>query len=157
MSALLHPYKYFLSEDGFYHFTTESGIDYFAYFIDMSCYGTAGLYTFSFERTNEETVKRRPGKYVLDTVCEILRDFFEKRQNAVLFVCDSTDGRAEGRRRLFARKFQDVNDGSYEKLDRFGKTAFYSLYSSLIFRKDNPQKEEMIESFERICEDSLVQ
>ena len=74
----------------------------------------------------------------------------------MLFVCDSTDGRAEGRRRLFARKFNSVNDGSFEKIDRDGKTEYYSVYSSLIYRKDNPNKVELLVAFERICADSLI-
>ena len=73
----------------------------------------------------------------------------------MLFVCDSTDGRAEGRRRLFSRKFESVNDGSYEKIDRNGSTEFYSVYSSIIFRKDNPNKERLLEAFEQMCSDAL--
>ena len=39
MSALLHPYKYTLTGEGRYHFTTENGIEYFAYFLDLSDFG----------------------------------------------------------------------------------------------------------------------
>ena len=74
----------------------------------------------------------------------------------MLFVCDSTDGRAEGRRRLFSRKFESVNDGSFEKIDRNGKTEYYSVYSSLIYRKDNPNIESLLEAFERMCADALI-
>jgi hypothetical protein len=157
MSALLHPYKYILTEEGRYYFRTESGIDYFAYFLDLSDYGP-DLYTFNFERQEipEGTEKKAPGRDVLDTVCQILLDFFQQQTNAMLFVCDSSDGRAEGRRRLFSRKFDSVNDGSYEKIDKDGRTEYYSLFSSLIFRKDNPNKEHLLEAFERICADSLI-
>lgn len=37
MSASLHPYKYTISEDRYY-FKTESGIEYFAYFLVLSAY-----------------------------------------------------------------------------------------------------------------------
>ena len=158
MSALLHPYKYTIFEDRYY-FKTESGIEYFAYFLDLSSYGP-NLYTFSFERVipscRDVAHKPMPGKNVLDTICQILSDFFRKETNAMLFVCDSTDGRAEGRRRLFSRKFESVNDGSYEKIDRNGNTAYYSVYSSIIFRKDNPNKAILLEAFDQLCADSLV-
>lgn len=158
MSALLHPYKYTVSE-GRYYFKTESGVEYFAYFLDLSDYGP-DFYTFNFERqevpAQDGVGKRAPGRDVLDTICQILSDFFQKQTNAMLFVCDSTDGRAEGRRRLFSRKFASVNDGSFEKIDRNGKTEYYSVYSSLIYRKDNPNKEVLLDAFERLCADSLV-
>lgn len=157
MSVSLHPYKYSLTEEGRYHFTTESGIEYFAYFLDLTNYGP-DFYTFNFERQviPEGAEKTASGRDVLDTICQILSDFFKKKTNAMLFVCDSTDGRAEGRRRLFSRKFNSVNDGSFEKVDRDGKTDYYSVYSSLIYRKDNPNKEELLKGFDQICADSLI-
>ena len=158
MFASLHPYKYTVS-DGRYYFKTESGIEYFAYFLDLSDYGP-GLYTFSFERvipvSQDGEQRRTPGRDVLDTICQILSDFFQKETNAMLFVCDSTDGRAEGRKRLFSRKFDSVNDGSFEKIDRDGKTVYYSVFSSIIYRRDNPNKECLLDAFERICEDALI-
>ena len=158
MSALLHPYKFTIS-DGKYCFKTESGIEYFAYFLDLSAFGS-DLYTFSFERTvppdQDGVEKSMPGKYVLDTICQILSDFFQKKTNAMLFVCDSSDGRAEGRRRLFARTFESVNDGTYEKIDRDGKTEYYSVYSSIIFRKDNPNRERLMEAFDQMCSSALI-
>lgn len=158
MSALLHPYKYTVS-DGTYFFKTESGIEYFAYFLDLSEYGP-DLYTFNFEKKDDPdhagSVKKAPGRDVLDTICQILSDFFQKQTNAMLFVCDSTDGRAEGRRRLFSRKFESVNDGTFEKIDRNGKTFYYSVYSSIIFRKDNPNKDRLLEAFDRICTNALI-
>ena len=129
MSALLHPYKFTIS-DGKYCFKTESGIEYFAYFLDLSDFGP-DLYTFNFERQEPRdrcgVEKGAPGRYVLDTICQILSDFFQKEANAMLFVCDSLDGRAEGRRRLFSWKFKSVNDGTFEKIDRDGKTEYYSV------------------------------
>lgn len=109
MSALLHPYKYTLTEEGRYYFKTESGIEYFAYFLDLSDFGP-DFYTFNFERQElpMDDEKKAPGRDVLDTICQILSDFFQKKTNAMLFVCDSTDGRAEGRRRLFAMKFNSL-------------------------------------------------
>ncbi len=156
MSVSLHPYKYIIS-DGRYYFKTESGIEYFAYFLDLSDYWP-GFYTFNFEKLDTADVldKTPPGRFVLDTICLILLDFFRRETNAVLFVCDSTDGRAEGRHRLFARKFDAVNNGSFEKVDRYGKTIYYSVYSSLIFRKDNPDKDGLLDAFNRICADSLI-
>lgn len=157
MFASLHPYKYTVFE-GRYCFKTESGIEYFAYFLDLSDYGP-NLYTFSFERVNpscqEGAQKLVPGKDVLDTICQILSDFFRKETNAILFVCDSTDGRAEGRRRLFSHKFVSVNDGTFEKIDRDGTTEYYSVFSSIIFRKDNPNKASLLDAFEQLCADAL--
>lgn len=157
MSALLRSYEYSISE-GRYYFETESGIKYFAYFLDLSEYGP-NLYTFSFEKVEptgiEGTRKAAPGKDVLDTICQILSDFFQKKANAMLFVCDSTDGRAEGRRRLFSLKFASVNDGSFEKIDWDGNTDYYSVYSSIIFRKDNPNKDRLLEAFNQMCADTL--
>ena len=155
MSALLHPYKYSI-EEGRYCFETESGIKYFAYFLDMSVYAPS-LYTFSFEKLEDSDQKKKPGLFVLDTICQILQSFFEQHSNAVLFVCDSTDGRAEGRMRLFSKAFNQVNDGNYVKVDRQGHTSFYSVYSSLFFHIDNPDAETIISAFEEMCDDSLIE
>jgi len=102
MSALLHPYKYTVADDT-YHFVTECGIEYVAYFLDYSEYGP-DFYTFNFEKVCSSPERSKfPGLYVLDTICQILSVFFQKKTNALLIVCDSSDGREEGRRRLFSQ------------------------------------------------------
>ena len=48
-----------------------------------------------------------------------------------------------------------MNDGSFEKIDWDGNTEYYSVYSSIIFRKDNPNKDRLLEAFNQMCADTL--
>ena len=43
-----------------------------------------------------------------------------------------------------------------EKIYRMGKTEFYSVYSYIIFRKDNPNRERLLEAFDQMCSDALI-
>lgn len=141
MSSSLHPYSYW-EEDGKYVFLTPSGTRYVAYFLDLS-YLANNLYTFNFDREREGT-GGRPDDRVFDTVCSILKVFFSNHRNSMLVVCDSSDGRAEARSRLFNSWFRSIAPEGLSKIDRNGRTDAYDFYLSGFLWDDNPDKENLI-------------
>ena len=51
------------------------------------------------------------------TIAEILKRFFAVNTNAMIMVCDSTDGKEFKRRKLFDRWFEHFSDDSILKYD----------------------------------------
>lgn len=141
MSSSLRPYRYW-EEDGKYVFLAPSGARYVAYFLDLS-YLAANLFTFNFDKERDGT-EASPDDRVFDTVCSILGAFFSNHRNSMLVVCDSSDGRAEARSRLFNSWFKAVAPPGLIKIDKNGKTDTYDFYLSGFLWDDNPDKKNLI-------------
>ena len=82
------------------------------------------------------------------TVIEVVKQFFLK-QNVLLSICDSTDGRQEIRKERFQR-WVDVADlgDTFEKIDGHVEYADgYEVISSIILKTDFHLKDEIINAF----------
>lgn len=99
-------YNYEPCDNG-YTFTTDSGIVYIVSFIDYSTVipGVTCSQIFSFNIDRVENGNRNNGidDKVRNTILIILKDFFEIYTNAIIAVCDMTDGKQKARFRLFSR------------------------------------------------------
>ena len=149
---------YDLVQEGLtYFFVNKDGIKYRAYFRDISAYypHSADTNTFSFE---PETTKKHPvDNRISATIVEILRRFFEKEENAMIMVCDSVDGKEEKRRKLFDRWFEKHADDSILKYDASAPLEDYRLYISIYFKKTNPNKTLLLQSFYDLLKTDLYQ
>ncbi len=87
------------------HFTTDRTI------IPRIC----RYYSFSIEPEDKRShiMDRR----IAITIAEILKRFFAVNTNAMIMVCDSTDGKEFKRRKLFDRWFEHFSDDSILKYD----------------------------------------
>ena len=148
MSNSLRPYNYW-KEDGQYIFETSSGTRYTAYFLALNSFSD-NLYTFNFDRVLDGNGCRFDGR-VRDTICTILKSFFETHSNALLLVCDSFDGKERARKRLFSLWFEKNAPEGLLKIDREQLTEDYNLFASLMIWDNNPQKEEILIKFEEYC------
>jgi len=149
---------YDLVQEGLtYFFVNKAGIKYRAYFADISAYYPQfpDTYSFSFE---PETPKKHPvDNRISATIVEILRRFFEKEENAMIMVCDSVDGKEEKRRKLFDRWFEKHADDSILKYDASAPLEDYRLYISIYFKKTNPNKTLLLQSFYDLLKTDLYQ
>ncbi len=149
---------YDLVQEGLtYFFVNKDGIKYRAYFADISAYYPQfpDAYSFSFE---PETPKKHPvDNRISATIVEILRRFFEKEENAMIMVCDSVDGKEEKRRKLFDRCFEKHADNSILKYDASAPLEDYRLYISIYFKKTNPNKTLLLQSFYDLLKTDLYQ
>lgn len=141
------PYNYKKIDDLNYEFVNRDGIKYHLFFMPVfDVYpDLVNTYSFSIERegTNPHPLDLR----IAATVVEVLRRFFQNVENAMIMVCDSTDGKQFKRRNLFDRWFHYYNDGSLAAINAEVGEGDYELLLSIYFKKDNPYKQQLIRAF----------
>ena len=141
------PYNYKTIDDLNYEFVNRDGIKYHLFFMPVfDVYpDLVNTYSFSIERegTNPHPLDLR----IAATVVEVLRRFFQNVENAMIMVCDSTDGKQFKRRNLFDRWFHYYNDGSLAAINAEVGEGDYELLLSIYFKKDNPYKQQLIRAF----------
>ncbi len=146
------------SDELSYEFTTEQGIKYKIYFIDYSQLFAeysdikALTYTFNIDAIegNPDTVKR--DYRIAITVNEILKLFFQKVENVIVYTCDSLDRRQIARKRLFDVWYWKFNDGAIIKEDCFTIIEETEIYTSILISKNNATNAEIIKAFKEIHE-----
>ena len=82
----------------------------------------------------------------------ILKLFFEKINNVIIYVCDSIDDRQLARKRKFDFWFWKYNDGSIIKEDGIAVIENIQILNTLLVNKYNPQLTEIILSFKELNE-----
>jgi hypothetical protein len=147
VSNLQNPYKVIEENPLDYSFVNRDGINYHLYFTPISSIYPDLLNTFSFSIEREGTRPHPIDLRIAATVVYILRRFFETVENAMIMVCDSTDGKQHKRRNLFDRWFQLYNDGTLATVNAEVGQGEYELLLSIYFRKDNPNKQQLIKAF----------
>ncbi|HET7119078.1 MAG TPA: DUF6169 family protein [Hanamia sp.] len=81
------------------------------------------------------------------TIQNIIIEFFRKHPNdAILYICSSTDGKARNRHITFSSWFNDFSN-DFTKCDSQLKYKENEFYSSIIILNDNPQKHTLINAF----------
>ena len=142
-----NPYKVIEENPFDYSFVSRDGINYHLYFTPISSIypDLVNTYSFSIERegTNPHPIDLR----IAATVVHVLRRFFETIENAMIMVCDSTDGKQHKRRNLFDHWFRYYNDGTLTTINAEVGEGDYELLLSIYFRKDNPYKQQLIKAF----------
>ena len=105
ISDSLSHYNYEPCENG-YTFTTDSGNRYIISFIDYSTVipgiTCSQIFSFNIDRVDDGNHDNGSENKVRNTILIILRDFFEIYTNAMISVCEMTDGKQEARFRLFS-------------------------------------------------------
>ena len=141
------PYETKTIDDLNYEFVNRDGIKYHLFF--MPVFGMypdlVNTYSFSIEREGIEphSLDRR----IATTVAEVLRRFFQNVDNAMIMVCDSTDGKQRNRRNLFNRWFHYYNDGTITTINAEVGSAEYEMLLSIYFKKSNPYRQQLIKAF----------
>ena len=156
---MLSPYLLSENDDYSYEFVTEKGIKYFIYFLDYSfmfhAYPQIAEKIYSF---NIEVAEGKPfavtDERIGITVVEAFRIFFDKIDNAAVYVCDSIDSRQLARKRKFDYWFWKYNDGSILKEDGLAVTDGVEILNSLLIHKQNPRLAEIILAYKAINERS---
>lgn len=140
-SKSLNPYPFVIDHDGNYRFITENNSEYVAYFNSVpvdSCI----VNHFVFAK-NQAGVKKLDLR-IRDTIANIIYDFWDDYDDVILFVCDSSDGRAQTRMRLFDHWYKTLNfDEKVVKID----FSVNGIHAAILAKKDNcllPMAEEEI-------------
>lgn len=128
-------------------FTTEFGVSYavgFEYTDILSCSET---YEFAITNLNN---KRSPSDHKLrETIMAIIHDFFLTRATAMLYICDTGDGKQAMRDRLF--RFWAATNPKYKAFSMWTGSVVDEdgvlNYATIILRNDHPKRREVMEEF----------
>lgn len=146
-SSLQLPYEIIEDNNWNYSFITKHGIVYHAYFIDFSNYHSSFSEVYTFNIEPESKVPHPIDNRIAITIAHILKQFFRKKERAMIMVCDNLDGKEVKRELLFARWFLRYNDGSILKYDASTTTDDYLLYVSIYLNRENPLRKQLISAF----------
>ncbi len=142
-SGLLLPYDYSVNNSNVYIFLTISGRQYTAYFLEMNFFESCKLYSFSFEKTDGA---KEYDDRVSITIVEIIRAFFKKNMDSLVFTCDSSDEKHEARKRLFRQWFNTHSKQEYIKHDKEDD----DLLVSIIIQSNNPLRDIITKEFDAL-------
>ena len=142
-----NPYKVIEENPLDYSFINRDGVNYHLYFTPISSIYPDLLNTYSFSIEREGTKPHPIDLRIAATVVYILRRFFENVENAMIMVCDSTDGKQHKRRNLFDRWFHYYNDGTMATINAEAGEGDYELLLSIYFKKTNPHRQQLVKAF----------
>lgn len=134
-----------------YDFVTDSGVHLSVAFDSAELIIHSGeAYQLIITNSN---YKKSPGdRKVKDTILCIVEEFFEQNQ-ALLYICETGDGKQRGRNRLF-----EIWIRAYERKDRFF-VYFTSVmddgvdnYAALIIRADHPNAAALSAEFTEVAQ-----
>ena len=140
-----------------YEFVTEKGVPYLVTFVEYTLFDISPdlkTYSFNIERLSEQNAKLgQQDDKVRNTVLYVIYRFFLLNQDALITVCDSTDGRQTARKRLFDGWFDRFNDGSLTKTDGTFTIEGHVNFASLIYCSVNKYSADLLREF-KLLEDA---
>jgi len=155
MAISLQPYKYLVSKPYSYSFTTEKGFEYFCYFTPYGAYfleyPEIAPKIFSFDIQLKNTIIKPKGtdKRIAATVIDIVGKFLNSQINAVVYICDPSDGKANARFKKFKSWFEYYTHDSAQivQISDYLVTDSGSLHAVLLVHKKNKLREQFIKAF----------
>lgn len=131
--------------------------------------GNQNVYSFSTADSIDYNVKFVPSTYLFDAYPELDIEVFEmiisvadnptggritNEKQAIIFVCDSSDGRQKARSRKFSTWFQNRQTGTdMGKIDRLIIDGDRFIYLSLILFRKHPQFKTVVDVFINLGEE----
>jgi Family of unknown function (DUF6169) len=163
MAINLHAYNFYQFDDLTFLFTTQARDEYQCYFLSYADYFASqpdiapNFFSFNLKLISNEGVPIRKGtdKRLADTVIAIVGDFLSSKSNAVVYVCDNSDGKERARSRKFLSWF-DYYDHPSSKIiqvtSNFTVGGLF-IYSSLLVHKNNKRFKDMILAYLDLTKD----
>lgn len=163
MAINLHAYNFYQFDDLTFLFTTQAADEYQCYFLSYADYFAShpdiapNFFSFNLKLISNEGVPIRKGtdKRVADTVITIVGDFLSSKSNAVVYVCDNSDGKEIARSRKFLSWF-DFYDHPSSKIIQVTSNFTVGrlfIYSSLLVHKNNKRFKDMVLAYLDLTKD----
>jgi hypothetical protein len=137
---------------GFFCFTTDYGVEIAVEFANDDLVKSGESYQVILINANKRKSPR--DEKVKQTLYAIISQFLEEHQSALVYICETSDGKQRSRERLFRSWI-----GSYEYIYKFLflTTAITDLdgvdnMAAMVIRKDNPQLVAMVTEFAEVTE-----
>jgi hypothetical protein len=154
----LQPYKIIVVRNDYFEFITSAGIVYACYFLSYAEYfkeyrEIAG----NFYSYNVDVIKGTKAGISSDertgrTIIEIVKNFLAGLENAVVYVCDTSDGKELLRKRKFDQWFRKYDDGTIIKVNGHITAPNFNIYNAILIHKENLKKNRFIEAFNDLNE-----
>ena len=150
----MQPYKYISLKPDYYTFTTLGGTEYHCYFYTaeeiFSDYPSLSKKVFGFNIVLKDNISLQKGldKRIAATVVTILKNFIDEKKNAVVYICDNSDGREKARYHKFSHWFRQYNDGSIIQLKGVVRAGGTNILNALLIHKENKYLNDFIEAYE---------
>jgi Family of unknown function (DUF6169) len=163
MATNLHAYNFYKFDDLTFLFTTEAGDEYQCYFISYADYFASqpdiapNFFSFNLKLISNDGTPVRKGtdKRIADTVITIVGDFLGSKSNAVVYVCDNSDGKERARSRKFLSWFEYYDHPSSKIVQVTSNFTVGGLfiYSSLLIHKKNKRFNDMVFAYLELTKD----
>lgn len=133
-------YDVICQSDGLtYTFQTDNGSTYKLEFVHFDVFAevpTDSVYAFNIDRIVRS---RQPDDSIRirNTVAYVISIFFRQIDNAIITSCEVDDGMQRGRKRLFDRWFNQMNDGNILTLSAQQQTGLGLTDATLYYHREN--------------------
>jgi hypothetical protein len=162
MAINLQPYKFTIHSPDYYSFVTATGVEYICYFTPYGEYFknypaaiSSKFYSFNLELADKKNKPKGVDKRIADTVITIVGDYLASKTNAVVYVCDNSDGRQAARARKFLSWFDyfDHPSNKIVKVTSNFTVGGLFIYSSLLIHKKNKRFNDMVLAYLELTKD----
>jgi hypothetical protein len=160
---MLYDFVFIGGANNTYVFETNSGIVYeikfkpSPYLLDQNKNYSNLIYEFVIDIAINPTDKNPPlDASVGNTIAIVFNEFFSKNSyNICVYICDSSDGRQDIRRRKFDDWFYKYQKESFIKLDEILVDSNENRFPiSLVVLRGNPYFKEIVTAFADISENN---
>lgn len=157
------PYNYYFNQGSqTYNFITKNFVEYkIAFIVDETFSVVSGIEINNIYQMVIEKVSEKIEKFdslVSLTIKNIIKAFFENSENAMIYICNNSDKKAVSRFNTFERWYWSSEMTNYiSKVDNIIKCDLPNnqvqiIYTSLLFHKNNSNKETILEVYNTIEE-----
>lgn len=143
-----------------FEFTTKSGDVYRCYFLSYAALFAdypdiaSKVYGFNIDLISGAIIHKGIDRRISFTVVNIVADFLASQINAVVYVCDPSDGRDGARFKKFKSWYYYAQHPSHEILQLEGDidAGGITLHTVLLIHKQNPDKNRFVEAYFELTE-----
>lgn len=156
MALNLHAYHIYRLSELYYSFTTDHGLEYKCSFTSSEEYFkdypsiASKIFSFELVLVKKPKDKKFPtDPRIADTVITIVGNFLNSKINAVVYICDTSDGRSAARARKFNSWFAYEEHPSHQiiKVSTDFDGGGLMLYTALLVHRKNKRKNEFVQAY----------
>jgi Family of unknown function (DUF6169) len=155
MDSNLRPYHLLRINPLTYSFTTDNGIEYYCSFVSYAEYfpGHPGvaphIFAFNLELKDKKAKTKGIDKRIADTVITIAGNFLEARNNAMVYVCDNSDGREAARFRKFKSWFDYYDHPSHQitQITNSFEVGGMTIHSAMLIHHKNKRRQKFLNAY----------
>ncbi len=139
MASNLKPYNVSSHKDNHFVFVTDYGAIYECYFISYSEYFKAYPHIAPYIYAVNLDIHHPPSKNIVDrriadTLITLINNFLSDKINAVVYICDSSDGKSASRSRKFKSWYDYANLPSNQIIQLSNNFKIYgTIYYTVMF------------------------